>query len=583
MSEGPAPFADAILAADLLAISPAALGGARVAAGPGAARDAWLAALAARLPPGMPLRKIPAHVSADRLIGGLALAETLRRGAPVLERGLLGTVDGGIALLAMAERLPAAALAPLLAALDRGEVAMAREGITARIPARIAVVALDEGSAPDERLADALADRLAFDLALDGIAGSDAVAPPPDPPRLAEARRRLPAVRAGDDSLAAITELAFVLGIASLRAPLFALAACRALAALDGRAEIDKGDVAAAVRLVLAPRATRLPAAPEDPAPDDADTAADDAAPETRADGDPSDGTPAPPGEAGGERLVEAALAALPDHILDGLARRLSRAPASGSRGAGTAHAARLRGRPTGVRAGRPRAPARLSVLDTIKAAAPWQPVRRRERGDAAGLFVRPDDFRVRTFKDRRESVTVFAVDVSGSMAAARLAEAKGAIELLLSRSYNRRDHVALIAFAGTGADLVVPPTRSLTRVKRLVAGLPGGGGTPLAAALDAARHLCEDIARKGRTPTLVILSDGRANIARDGAPDRAAARADAAAAARRLAAAAIATLLIDTARRPGGRDGRAIADAAAARYVWLPVVDAQSILAASR
>ena len=54
------------------------------------------------------------------------------------------------------------------------------------------------------------------------------------------------------------------------------------------------------------------------------------------------------------------------------------------------------------------------------------------------------------------------------------MAEAKGAVELLLADCYVRRDRVALIAFRGTDAELLLPPTRSLARARRSLAGLPG-------------------------------------------------------------------------------------------------------------
>ncbi len=91
-----------------------------------------------------------------------------------------------------------------------------------------------------------------------------------------------------------------------------------------------------------------------------------------------------------------------------------------------------------------------------------------------------------------------------------RLGEAKGAVEMLLADCYVRRDEVALIAFRGAGADLLLPATRSLTRAKRSLAALPGGGGTPLASGLAAAESLAEEVRRKGRTPTLVVITDGR-------------------------------------------------------------------------
>ena len=100
----------------------------------------------------------------------------------------------------------------------------------------------------------------------------------------------------------------------------------------------------------------------------------------------------------------------------------------------------------------------------------------------------RADDFHFTRLQPKRQSTTIFAVDASGSSALHRLAEAKGAVELLLADCYVRRDQVAVIAFRGCGAELLLPPTRSLVRAKRVLNGLPGGGSTPLAAALDAAR-----------------------------------------------------------------------------------------------
>jgi magnesium chelatase subunit D len=159
----------------------------------------------------------------------------------------------------------------------------------------------------------------------------------------------------------------------------------------------------------------------------------------------------------------------------------------------------------------------------------------------------------------------------------ARLGEAKGAIELLLAEAYARRDHVALIAFRGEGAELLLPPTRSLVQTKRRLAGLPGGGGTPLAHGLQAAMELAHQARARGMTPTLALLTDGRANIALDGTANRERAGEDATRLARALRATGTPAVVIDTATRPQ-EALRALAGALDAPYIALPRADAHRL-----
>lgn len=216
-------------------------------------------------------------------------------------------------------------------------------------------------------------------------------------------------------------------------------------------------------------------------------------------------------------------------------------------------------------------------------AAAPWQPLRRRDLGDrssspaAAVVLVRREDFHVRRYQQAAESTTIFAVDASGSQALNRLAEAKGAVELLLADCYVRRDRVALIAFRGAGAEVLLPPTRSLVRAKRSLQGLPGGGGTPLAAGIDSARALAETVRRQGGTPLIVLLTDGRANVSRQGMGGRPQAQADAVASAQALRRAGLGVLLLDSAPQPGG-PARTLAEAMGATYLALPHADASTL-----
>jgi magnesium chelatase subunit D len=262
------------------------------------------------------------------------------------------------------------------------------------------------------------------------------------------------------------------------------------------------------------------------------------------------------------------------------------RAATQGGRGAALARRGdERRGRLVGVRAEVPRGGPRLALVDTLRAAAPWQPTRGHRAGDP--LVLRVGDLRVERRRRPAGTTTIVVVDASGSAALGRLAEAKGAVELLLAESYARRDRVALLAFRGTTADVLLPPTRALARARRAVGGLPAGGGTPLAAALVCAAGLASTARREGARPAVVLLTDGRANVALDGTPGRARAGEDARTTARALAAALACAgglaVVVDTSARAGrgpgdASDARRLADALGARYVALPHVDARGL-----
>jgi magnesium chelatase subunit D len=564
-ADGPEPWAYALRAAALLAIDPAGLGGAALRAPPGPVREAWLARFRALLPPATPWRRLPLGIADSRLLGGLDLTATLQAGRPIAERGLLAEADGGILLLAMAERLEPGTAARLAAALDTGEVAAERDGLTLRTPTRLALIALDEGIEPEEAPPAALLDRLALRLDLSAIPPA-AKGPAPSAGQVIAARALLPRIAAGPDVLEALCATAAALGIDSLRPPLLALRLARAAAALAGREAVAEEDAALAARLVLGPRATQAPPAPEAEAPPPPPPP-----PETA-----EDQPPQPTPEQLGDILLAAAEAAIPVGLLDQLRLAPARSRTQGK--SGTRRASPHRGRPIGSRPGELRGGARLALVDTLRAAAPWQ----RLRGAGPRLRIAREDIRIRRFQQRAETATLFLVDASGSAALHRLAEAKGAVELLLAECYIRRDRVALLAFRGTGAELLLPPTHSLVRARRSLAAMPGGGGTPIAAALDEALALADAIQRRGQTPLLVLLTDGRANIARDGKPGRERAMAEALEAARALRAARITALLVDTSPRPQ-EAGRQLAAAMGGRYIPLPYADAAAISRAVR
>lgn len=549
-----APLDDALLALRLFAIAPRQLGGVSLrSAGP--ARTMLIERLTALLPPDTPIRRLPAHIDDERLLGGIDMGASLVLGRSVRQSGLLDEVAGGVILIPMAERLRPDLAGRLAQAMDAG-------GATG-----FGLVLFDDGTADEEAPPAALVERLAFRIDLSGLRSLDIE------DLALEVPLALAAVEPGDgDALTALAATATVLGVDSVRALLFALAAARAHAAMHRRAVLSDDDLQLAARLVLAPRATRLPPPPEDsndhtseePPPPDRDTDSDGAS---------SADTVLPE-----DSVLEAALAAIPPDLLARLAEGALQRKGHGS-GGGQRAKSKLRGRPLGARPGMPGGGTRLALIDTLRAAVPWQPLRRKElpEGDVRRLVIRKSDLRIRCFEERALAVTIFCVDASGSAALARLAEAKGAVELMLAQAYVTRSEVALIAFRGPGAELLLPPTRSLTRARRALAQLPGGGGTPLAAGIIAARRLAASIASRGTTPFVVFLTDGSANIAADGAPGRPRAREDAAAAAKGLAADGHAALVVDIAPRPRP-EAEALARDLRARYLPLPMADAAGL-----
>ncbi len=578
---------DVVTAVEVVAVSPLGCGGLLVRAWPGPVRDLlceWVRTVMT------PVLRLPLHITEDRLLGGLSLASTLETGRVVVERGVLSQADGGVVVVPMSERLDSTIAAHLCAALDQHQLALERDGLTQVMPCRIAVLALDEGL-DDEATSPALADRLGVHLDLRELAPRHL--PPAVQPEAANVqlgRARLKATQVSDEVVVALCETAAQLGVASLRAPVLAVAVARAHAALRGRSTANEEDAVVAARLVLGPRATRTPGPRDAPEPehdqvnapvnDDASAPSHDEEPAADSaienqPSDPESDTREDPGGALSEVVLAAAKSAIPEGLLDLVPS--GRAPRQGPRSAGRTGALRAStqgGRPAGVRAGVPGPGERLNLVATLRAAAPWQALR--GRVGAQRIAVRRDDLRVTRFARRAESLVIFCVDASGSSAMQRLAEAKGAVEQVLGDCYVRRDHVALIAFRGERATLLLPPTRSLVRVRRSLADLAGGGATPMTAGIDAALDLALEGRKRGRTPLVVFMTDGRANVGRGGARGQAATD-DALASATRLKAHQIRALFLDTSPRPRPQ-AQALALKMGATYLPLPHLDPRHV-----
>jgi magnesium chelatase subunit D len=591
---------DALTALQLLQIDPHGFGGVCLRAPHGPVRERWLQALADL---GLGLVKVPGSVDSERLLGGIDLAHTLQTGQLHLQAGLLQQADQGLVCLPMAERLSPALLAPLVQALEQGQVPPNRHSAEPTVT-RFGVVALDE-SLPDEPgVGAALAERLGVWLDLHELSPSDIDADWTDanndglhlrlsPGALARARAQLAQVQASDDQMQALCAAALGLGIGSLRVPSLALRLACAHAALNGRQALEADDLGFAARCVLAPRATQWPTEPSaqeaEPAPKEDKTQPQEPPPESPENTDeaPDDQTekdkdPGPPPEPSAEDLQEmmvaAALASLPPHMLDALMTRQGASSPQSSGRSGQTRAGSQRGRPLPPRPGRPGGQARLHVLATLRAAAPKQ--RLRQAHSTGRVAIRAEDFHIQRYQQRASSCLILALDASGSAALQRLAEAKGAVELLLQQSYARRDSVCIVAFRGAQAQLLLPATRSLVRAKRAMTGLPGGGGTPLALALKMAHEQAAQLQRQGITPILVVLSDGRANVTLQGLGGRAQAQSDAQSWGQQWRASGHRALWIDTSMQPDAQ-AQQLASTMGASYLPMPQVQSQRMASA--
>ena len=599
---------DAMTSLQLLQIDPHGFGGIWVRAPFGPVRDNWLRHLSQT---GLKAIKLPGHIDLERLLGGIDLARTLQSGKLQMQSGLLQQADQGLVCISMAENFPTALVAPITQVMDTQTVGS--------VTTQFGVVALDESMADEPSINPALQERLGLWFDLKEIAPSDVSelilnVPPQDSSQdalsiqlalddLAQMKQSLAQVNWTDEQALAICSTAQDLGIDSLRIPTLALRVARCHAVLHSRSQLADEDLAFAARRVLGPRATRLPAAEEDaprseadqsqpedqrastsepPTPPDMSMDAEDE-PENQESQDDTrteeeDATNTPSSEKLQEMMVAAALASLPPDVLAGLLTKPGRNQGNTSGRSGQFRSGMQRGRPLPPRPGRPGGHARLHVLATLRAAAPKQRLR---LGTQEGhVAIRSEDFHVRRYQQHSSSCLILALDASGSAALQRLAEAKGAVELLLQQSYARRDSVCIVSFKGAQAQLLLPMTRSLVRAKRAMTGLPGGGGTPLALALKMACEQAMQLQRQGVTPILVVLSDGRANVNLQGVGGRVQAQADAQQWAAQWRQTGHRALWIDTSLQPDAQVQN-MANIMGGSYMPMPQVQAQHMASA--
>ena len=599
--QGIAAWNDAITSLQLLQIDPHGFGGIWLKAPFGPVRERWLQALQTS---SVKTVKLPGSIDLERLLGGIDLSTTLQTGQLHMQNGLLQQAHQGAVCISMAERFPSALVAPIAQAMDTQTIpALNVKSDAAPIKTQFGVIALDESLEDDAPIGKALQERLGIWLDLKDLAPSDIQAMSVDAldsdsqaidvqfseAHLQQMQSLLRKLQWTHDQALAMCATAQGLGIDSLRIPSLALRVACCHAALNLRTTVEDEDLEFAARRVLAPRATQWPSeqaeetreeTSEKKAEQPAEPHSDTPPPPPESEQDAEDAQPeSPPSEPTAEDLQEmmvaAALASLPPGMLDTLMTQAGRSQGNTSGRSGQFKTGSQRGRPLPPRPGRPGGHSRLHVLATLRAAAPKQKLRgAKVQGRVA---IRSEDFHVHRYQQHASSCLILALDASGSAALQRLAEAKGAVELLLQQSYARRDSVCIVAFRGAQAQLLLPMTRSLVRAKRAMTGLPGGGGTPLALALKMAYEQAAQLHRQGVTPILVMLSDGRANVTLQGLGGRAQAQADALQWSAQWRQTGHRSLWIDTSIQPDPQVQK-LAHTMGGSYLPMPQVQAQRV-----
>ena len=585
----------------LLAIEPR-LRGVAFAAPPGSAKSV-LARSFAQITPEVdggrpPFVILPSNISEDRLFGGLDLEATLVGGKRRFAPGILAQAHGGYVFADNLNLLPLHVENALLTCLDDGYLRVEREGMSVISPAKFGLIAaFNPNDGPVrwhvlDRLGLIVAASRQPDLETRQKVMETVAAFERDPETLqllyadeterirnllSEARRRLPQVKLGDDVLRWLCGRAAALGTVGQRAEYFATLAVQANAALEGRTTVNEDDCRAAEFFVLLPRATQRPESepePLPPPPPPAEGSEDEPEP------------PSPPDELEDLSLVFDPEEAILDADFDFFAKkaRLGRYGKRSERDnfQSGRHVRSVPGEPSR---------GRIAIEATLRQAAPHQPARRQAllaNGKTPDrVLLKKEDVRLKKLRQRTGALIVFIVDASGSMAANRMGQAKGAVVELLRQSYVNRDKVALIGCYGNESRVLLMPTQSVEAAKRQLETLPTGGATPLNDALRRAQALIEEVRRTGAyTEALVIIiGDGRGNVpARPLEPTASFSRADLIRQeledlARLYIASDIRTVVFDTQNRFVSRgEAKQLAELFGGRYIYLPRLSAAGI-----
>lgn len=594
----------------------------------------------------VPVVELPLGATEDRVCGTVNIERALKEGVKAFEAGLLARANRGFLYIDEVNLLEDHLIDVLLDVAVTGRNVVEREGISTEHPARFVLVG--SGNPEEGELRPQLLDRFGLHVEVKTAALLDervqiveqreaferdaeqfrAQAESEQESlrrRLLRARKKLNQVQLSRELLSHIAELCQQLKIDGHRGELTISRAARALAAFDGRKSVTAEDVRRVATMALRHRLRRDPLEQTGSSarieqqldkllPPNSDVKESK---QTRDARDEDDTHPSSPrggnggngrggrtrpdksaeGSQGDEAQREAppALdARLPEVSLDSFhrpvrrqetkqesARRRSRMRLSSDNARRGRYVRAVATRTTG---------AKIALDATLRATAINTGVRN-QGSEASSSFPTPDPrppipvLRYKRFTQKTGALFIFAIDTSGSMALNRIAQAKGALIRLLQQSYIKRDRVALICFRGRKADVMLRPSGSVARAKRILDSLAIGGATPLAAGLASALEVAR-YARRQSTERIVLLlfTDGRANVSTrvDERLNQAGRQREIESELEQLGSALqqveVVTIVVDTQNRfTSSGEGRRLAEMLEGRYIYLPSVSSSN------